>query len=310
MRPYSDHCVSDGRHPLAFGVFLYRSDSVYHDIPSERYQFPASYLSRATPLAGGWIVYLEPTKVRRSRGYFAVAQVQAIVPDPNASGMHVAVIQPGSYIDFADPVPFNGPDGLLERGLLNQAGTLSGRAQAAVRPLAADDFTRIIERGLHVSEPVPPREGVHAPLTGVADAQMPLAPRDRMLGITSRLIRDRVFRQAVLRAYDARCAITGLRIINGGGRAEVEAAHIRPVAQWGPDSVNNGLALSGTVHWMFDRGLIGISPGLEILISRKVNDLRSVRGLINGTGRLITPRSPRDAPHADYLAWHRENCFQ
>jgi hypothetical protein len=29
--------------------------------------------------------------------------------------------------------------------------------------------------------------------------------------------------------------VTGLRIINGGGRAEVQAAHIQPVADDGPD---------------------------------------------------------------------------
>jgi hypothetical protein len=37
-----------------------------------------------------------------------------------------------------------------------------------------------------------------------------------------------------------------LQIINGGGRTEVQAAHIRPVAAGGSDSVRNGLALSGT----------------------------------------------------------------
>ena len=59
-----------------------------------------------------------------------------------------------------------------------------------------------------------------------------------------------------LRAYDARCAITGLKLINGGGRAEVAAAHIRPVEANGPDIISNGIALSATAHWMFDRGLI------------------------------------------------------
>ena len=40
----------------------------------------------------------------------------------------------------------------------------------------------------------------------------------------SRIPRDRVFRKLVLDAYDCRCAITGLKLINGSGRAEVEAA--------------------------------------------------------------------------------------
>ena len=52
--------------------------------------------------------------------------------------------------------------------------------------------------------------------------------------------------------------MTGLKIINGGGRAEVQAAHIRPIAHHGPDSIRNDPALSGTVHWMFDRGLLTV----------------------------------------------------
>ena len=74
--------------------------------------------------------------------------------------------------------------------------------------------------------------------------------------ISYRSFRDRVFATAVKRAYDNTCAISGLRILNGGGTAEAQAAHIRPVKDNGPDSVRNGLALSATVHWMFDRGLI------------------------------------------------------
>lgn len=69
----------------------------------------------------------------------------------------------------------------------------------------------------------------------------------------------------VLRAYDERRAVTGLKLINGLGRAEVAAAQIRPVEQNGPDIDNNGVALSGTAHWMVDRGLIGFTDDLEIV---------------------------------------------
>jgi putative restriction endonuclease len=53
-------------------------------------------------------------------------------------------------------------------------------------------------------------------------------------------------------------------------------ANIPPVGANGPDTVQNGLALSGTVHWMFDRGLISLSDELDILVSRQVNDPDSV----------------------------------
>jgi putative restriction endonuclease len=56
---------------------------------------------------------------------------------------------------------------------------------------------------------------------------------------------------------------SGLQLINGGSRAEVDAAHIRLVEASGPDITSNGMALSGAAHWMFDRGLIWrfSSPG-------------------------------------------------
>lgn len=114
----------------------------------------------------------------------------------------------------------------------------------------------------------------------------------------------------MLRAYSERCAISGLRLINGMGRAEVSAAHIRPVEANGPDIVNNGIALSGTVHWMFDRGLLGLADDLQILISRQANDPDGIRSLINNTGYALPTRHALERPHPRYLQWHRENCFK
>ena len=68
-------------------------------------------------------------------------------------------------------------------------------------------------------------------------------------------------------AYDNICAVTKLRIVNGGGKAEVQAAHIWPVAAGGPDVVQNGIALSGTAHWLFDRHLISLTDDYRLLVS-------------------------------------------
>lgn len=70
---------------MSFAVFLHRSDSIYDDSPAERYQFPPQYLGRVRACVGDWIVYLEPSKVRETRGYFAVAKVQQVIPDPGAT---------------------------------------------------------------------------------------------------------------------------------------------------------------------------------------------------------------------------------
>jgi putative restriction endonuclease len=300
---------------MTFGVFIHRADSIYDDSPAERYQFPSQYLSRVQATVGDWIVYYEPRKTAGTRGYFAVAKVERVVPDPSIAGMYLALIEPGTYLDFANTVPFSGPDGLVERGVLNAAGSISGRAQAAVRPIATEDFNRIIALGLNDRDTPLPRVDTVEQLTE-ANLREELSPflhveeRDRIGYYGSRIVRDRIFRQVILRAYDARCAITGLKLINGGGRAEVQAAHIRPVEASGPDIVTNGLALSGTAHWMFDRGLIGLDDDLQILISRQVNDPEGIRSMINKTGRALPPLRAADRPHPHFLFWHREHCFK
>ena len=132
--------------------------------------------------------------------------------------------------------------------------------------------------------------------------------RERVSYLSSRIVRDRIFRRVVLRAYDERCAISGLKLINGSGRAEVAAAHIRPVEAHGPDIVSNGLALSGTAHWMF--GLISLSDDLKILISRQANDPDGILAFINRNGVATPPRRASEHPHPHFLRWHREHCFK
>ena len=142
---------------MAFGVFIHRYDSKYEDIPSQQYQFPKQYLGRAKSCVGDWVIYLEPSKVKNTKGYFAVAKVNEIVPDPKDMGMFLAKIEPGSYLDFGDPVQFSENGQVIERGLLNTYGKLSGRAQAAVRTISATDFARIVEHGLLKDDDFLPR---------------------------------------------------------------------------------------------------------------------------------------------------------
>lgn len=298
---------------MPYGVFIHRSDSIYDDSPAERYQFPGQYLSRVQACIGDWVLYYEPRKVPGTRGYFAAAKISRVIPDPIAAGMYLALVEDGSYLDFVNSVPFNGPDGVIERGLLNEQGRISGRAQSAVRPISPADFNRILDAGLDEPLPLLPRVGHANSDNQLFEERSTFVfeqPRERAPALTSRVIRDRVFRRVVLRAYDERCAVTGLKLINGGGRAEVEAAHIRPVEANGPDVVSNGIALSGTAHWMFDRGLISLSDDLEILVSRQVNDRSSIDALIHRSGRALLPQRPSDRPHPHFLTWHREHCFK
>src|SRR5205823_276620 len=113
------------------------------------------------------------------------------------------------------------------------------------------------------TEPMPPDLSFPGLANEPSTFDRPIVER-----FTSRPFRDAAFAEAVRSAYHNTCAVTGLKIVNGGGKPEVQAAHIRPVAASGPDSVRNGLALCGTVHWMFDRGLLSLDDDFKILTAK------------------------------------------
>ena len=124
--------------------------------------------------------------------------------------------------------------------------------------------------------------------------------------LVNRKIRDDSFRRQVIDAYDGTCAVTGIRLINGGGKAEAQAAHIWPVADGGPDIVQNGIALSATVHWLFDRHLISLTDDFALLVAhnRVPTGLRSL--FARQMDQIILPRDPSSHPRLAYIQRHRE----
>jgi putative restriction endonuclease len=291
-------------------VFVIGSHSIYKDEPDRFYRFPPRWLNAAARSVGQWILYQEPRRAG-PRGYYAAARVEEIIRDPDDASMFLALIEPGSYLEFGRDVPFQLDGQAVERGLLDADGRLNnGRAIQSIRPMSDADFNRIIGLGLIDEDELLPREGENAfEPERVHDSQMQepfLGPVERETVLTSRKVRDRQFRKRVLDAYECRCALTGMRLINGGGRAEVQAAHIMSVEAGGPDTEVNGIALSGTVHWMFDRGLIALSDGGDILLSSKINDVAGVEKLIYPDRLARLPGNDSLRPHARFLAWHRE----
>ncbi|HTV30338.1 MAG TPA: HNH endonuclease [Xanthobacteraceae bacterium] len=133
----------------------------------------------------------------------------------------------------------------------------------------------------------------------------PTAP-ERRYGL--RLVRHRLhqatFREAVLAAYGARCALSGLpepRLL--------DAAHIVPDVdeQLGQPVVSNGLPLSKIHHAAFDANLIGVDADFRIHVADELLALKDgpmlEQGLKALTGRTIRlPHRPVDYPDRDRLA--------
>ena len=134
------------------------------------------------------------------------------------------------------------------------------------------------------------------------------APEESERRYALRLVRQRLhqatFREAVLAAYDGRCAISGLpeaRLL--------DAAHIVGDAHesLGQPLVINGLPLSKLHHAAFDANLIGIDPDFRIHISETLLSMNDgpmfEQGIKAMAGRTIRmPLRDRDQPDRDRLA--------
>jgi putative restriction endonuclease len=245
----------------------------------------------------------------------AVAQVTGTRPDPFRTGHFYADISPATYQVFDRPVPFREGEHFYEHQLRRADGATSkGAFGRAVRPISDGEFAEILAAGFAAelsqeNTRVAETDELRLPtrlMEAASEFERPMIER-----ISSRHVRDEAFRHAVQAVYESTCAMTGIKIINGQGRPEVQAAHIRPVSNRGPDSIRNGLALSGTVHWMFDRGLISVGPPPDypILISKRGLP-ENVRRLFNPDMMLRKPQDERFWPAPGYIDFHRNEIFK
>ena len=79
--------------------------------------------------------------------------------------------------------------------------------------------------------------------------------RRRVLREVYRRQGQQTFRRKLMKAYGARCAITGEKV-----EWVLEAAHITPYMGTKTNAVANGLLLRADIHTLFDLALIAIDP--------------------------------------------------
>lgn len=291
-------------------VFIHKANSGYDDLAGVQYHFPKMYLSRVEHTIGDWVIMWEPRSGGGRMAYHTVQKVASIVQDYKNEGHFYAIFDRSSVLNFDQVVPRE-IDGLaLEQSLRGKDGRAmsGGNSVSAVRLISSREFNDILFHAYPENlSPMGVNQSVET-VDGFEDVQTyferPIVER-----LTKRKFRDAAFRRQVKKAYSATCAMSGLSLKNGGGRPEVEAAHIIPVEENGPDIVQNGLALSGTLHWMFDRGLIGVDEDYSIIISEDKIPKSTVERLIVPDRRLILPSDAAQRPHPAYLKHHRERFF-
>lgn len=293
------------------GVFDTSPETEYDDEIRTRYHFPRQYLAEAERARNDWIVYRETRRGRGRMAYVAVARVIGIEPDLSKPGHYYARL--ADYLEFDQVVPLH-MEKIYFEDRLNKTKNIGFALQGrSVRTISDGEFAEIALAGFAGTL----QEGwARDAEQGVPDADQAIRAfvesdsetKQRRIAamLVSRALRDRAFRRKVVTAYKETCAVTGLRIINGGGRAEVQAAHIRPVEHHGPDIVQNGIALSATCHWLLDRHLISFRDDYSLIVAhnRVPPEFQSL--FRKQTERIHLPNDERDWPSSTFLEWHRE----
>lgn len=299
---------------MAKVVLTTKVDPTYDDLPEQRYHFPKAYLRQIEQAVGDWIVYYEPRRPTGNlsssggrQSYFAVAKLLKIEPDPTLKDHYYAFVS--NYLEFDHPVPFKRGSHYFESALQKEDGeTNKGAFGRSVRVIPDSEYDLIFQTGftetLELTKPATAMQS--EPRYEISDVPFERRIVER---VVARPFRDVAFAVAIKEAYQNTCAMSGLRIVNGGGRAEVQAAHIRPVSEDGPDSLRNGVALTGTVHWMFDRGLVSIDDDYTILIAKDRLPDAALR-LLNKNQRLLLPAREDLRPHKTFLSYHRNIKFK
>jgi putative restriction endonuclease len=123
-----------------------------------------------------------------------------------------------------------------------------------------------------------------------------------------RVARSSAFPGRVNREYDWTCAVSGVVLKTPSSMYEVQAAHVVPVSEGGTDDIRNGLALSHTLHWAFDLGLLGVRQDRRIYIPRGVRRMRANSFLREFSGKKIAEaRNERMCVHPRAFAWHMKH---
>ncbi len=220
--------------------------------------------------------------------------------------------------DFPNPIHRDYLGEPLERWLrempVENRNVLS--SGASVRWIEEDEGRLILELG-------------HAGQLGAADDYSVASAVDgetlvaeRTRRVVDAVVRDAQFRRQVMSAYKYRCAATGLEIGTlplGRATRLLDAAHIRPVGDKGPDAVTNGISLTPTVHRLFDEGLVTMqwagarlelvrSPHLEPQMIESRERGTTIR--LESGMPLILPADRVNWPSLEQVRYHQRQVFK
>lgn len=115
------------------------------------------------------------------------------------------------------------------------------------------------------------------------------------------------FRVVVTEAYHRKCSITGEKTL-----PVLDAAHIKPFSQDGPNVSRNGILLRTDIHTLFDKGYITIDENYIVEVSRRLHEdygNGKIYYAYHGKKLSNIPDNQLDLPEKEFLRWHNENVY-
>lgn len=292
----------------------------YGDTPEE-YTFPRRYLSlldSASPADPVFAIVYEPRGQNRAElgrmayvGWAVLSARPEAIPDHTKKWYRVRYSVP--FHPFDHPVARRIGDRTVESRFLDGQENQIGNAVRTIPDAEVQLILQLAFAGRLTPD-------VEYPMAGETPAE-PFA-RDRVEKLVTSVRRDASFRDGVLSAFDGRCVVTGFEVGSSLPRRTyglLDAAHIMPVANNGPDELANGLALTPTLHRLFDAGLFTFIParqGLRVLASQHLSrDMvtskdGSSRLNLTGDSAIALPAILDQHRALDYLEFHRRTVFQ
>ena len=167
---------------------------------------------------------------------------------------------------------------------------------SAARLLLDQHFTPLL------SEMICAAVGLDLPVLEAPQSAQALSRRPRTSG----------FAEEVLRAYAYRCAMCGFDGRLGRNPVAIEAAHVRWHSQDGPDDLANAVALCSLHHALFDCGVLGLSPDLQVTVSPLyVATSQAGRAIDALAGQpLLHVRPGQSSVDVIYVNWHTIQVFK
>ncbi|WP_068255818.1 HNH endonuclease [Janibacter corallicola] len=111
------------------------------------------------------------------------------------------------------------------------------------------------------------------------------------------------FRDALVQAYEAKCAITGV------SAPVLDAAHIRPYQGRHSNDPSNGILLRTDLHTLFDRHLLTVmyeANRYVVRVAEYVED--DLYRDLDGQELAVVPNNARSRPSTSLLAEHNDEC--